>query len=40
VSAVGCTISFAADLPTGATIVCTFGTALIAIAVVRGLRAI
>ncbi len=40
VSAVGCTISFAADLPTGATIVCTFGTALIAIAAVRGLRAI
>ena len=40
VSAVGCTISFAADLPTGATIVCTFGAALIAIAAARGLRAI
>ena len=40
VSLVGCTISFAVDLPTGATIVCTFGAALIVIAVARGLHAI
>lgn len=34
-SAMGCAISFAADLPTGATIVCTFGTVLIVIAAGR-----
>jgi zinc/manganese transport system permease protein len=35
VSAVGILISFQADLPTGATIVCTFGIALLLLAIVR-----
>jgi zinc/manganese transport system permease protein len=35
VSAIGIMISFQADLPTGATIVCTFGIALLLLAVVR-----
>lgn len=35
VSAIGILISFQADLPTGATIVCTFGIALLLVAVVR-----
>jgi zinc/manganese transport system permease protein len=36
VSALGCTISFLADLPTGATVVCVFGVVLIVLALVRG----
>lgn len=35
VSAVGILISFRADLPTGATIVCTFGIALLLLAIIR-----
>jgi zinc/manganese transport system permease protein len=35
VSAIGILISFQADLPTGATIVCTFGIALLLLAIVR-----
>ena len=35
VSAIGIMISFQADLPTGATIVCTFGVALLLLAIVR-----
>src|ERR1051325_1704293 len=35
VSAIGVALSFKADLPTGATIVCTFGIALLLLAVVR-----
>ncbi len=35
VSAIGIMISFQADLPTGATIVCTFGIALLLLAIVR-----
>ena len=38
VSAIGIMISFQADLPTGAAIVCTFGIALLLMAVVRVLR--
>jgi zinc/manganese transport system permease protein len=37
VSAAGILASFQLDLPTGATIVCTFGVALLVLAVVRGL---
>ena len=35
VSAIGIMISFQADLPTGAAIVCTFGIALLLLAIVR-----
>lgn len=35
VSALGCTVSYMADLPTGATVVCVFGAALIALALAR-----
>jgi len=35
VTALGVIVSFKADLPTGATIVCTFGVALALLAVVR-----
>src|SRR5205085_5261286 len=35
VSAIGILISFQADLPTGATIVCTFGIALLLLAIIR-----
>lgn len=35
VSAIGIYVSFRADLPTGATIVCTFGAALLLLAIVR-----
>ena len=39
VSAVGCSLSYLADLPTGATVVCTFGLALLGLGVLRmGLR--
>ena len=37
VSAAGCYFSVYFDLPTGATIVCTFGAALIGMAIVRSL---
>ena len=37
VSALGIVASFQLDLPTGATIVCTFGVALLILAVVRGM---
>jgi zinc/manganese transport system permease protein len=37
VSALGVYLSLQLDMPTGATIVCTFGVALIAMAVVRPL---
>ena len=36
VSAVGCSLSYLADLPTGATVVCTFGVALL----LSGLRVV
>ena len=35
VSALGCYVSVWADLPTGATIVCTFGAVLVAMALLR-----
>jgi zinc/manganese transport system permease protein len=37
VSALGVYLSLVLDLPTGATIVCTFGLVLILMAIVRGL---
>ena len=40
VSAIGCSASYLADLPTGATVVCTFGLALVLAGLLRaGLRA-
>ena len=35
VSAVGCSLSYVADLPTGATVVCTFGLALLLLGAMR-----
>jgi zinc/manganese transport system permease protein len=38
VSAVGCSLSYLWDLPTGATVVCTFGVALLVLSAVRLIR--
>jgi zinc/manganese transport system permease protein len=35
-SALGCSLSYAADLPTGAAVVCTFGAVLVALGLGRG----
>lgn len=35
VSAIGCSLSYAADLPTGATVVCTFGLVLVLLGMMR-----
>ncbi len=37
VSAFGCSLSYLADLPTGATVVCTFGAVLLSLGVLRAL---